>query len=52
MAIKDEWVEPIPEKDSRWGKLFYTKHSYKVMMAKGRLKFGRAAGYVPPPEPP
>ena len=52
VAISDEWVQPIPEEDSRWGKLFYTKSSYRVVMAKGRMKVGRAAGYVPPPEPP
>ena len=48
--ISDEWVEPIAEEDSRYGKIFYTKNSY--MRARKRGKFGARAGYVPPSEPP
>ena len=44
VSISDEWVELIPEEDSRWGKLFYTKDSYRFIMAKGRLKVGRRPG--------
>ena len=53
--ISDEWVEPIAEEDSRYGKIFYSKNSYTRSRRRGPMKSiaiaGAGAGYVPPPPP-